>query len=104
MTVKKSTEGNAEVAFKNKIKSLENEIPVEIDGTTEKVILRISSNGERYKFEYSIDGEKYEKLADHDVSLVSTEIVGGFTGVVLGMFAEGEGSADFSYFDYIETQ
>ena len=104
LTVKKSTEGNAEVAFKNKIKSLENEIPVEIDGTTEKVILRISSNAERYKFEYSIDGEKYEKLADHDVFLVSTEVVGGFTGVVLGMFAEGEGSADFSYFDYIETQ
>ena len=35
---------------------------------------------------------------------MSTEVVGGFTGVVLGMYAEGEGSAEFAYFDYVEKE
>ena len=38
-------------------------------------------------------------------SLMSTEVAGGFTGVVLGMFAEGKeksGYADFGYFRYNE--
>lgn len=38
-------------------------------------------------------------------SLMSTEVAGGFTGVVLGMFAEGKeksGYADFGYFYYDE--
>lgn len=71
---------------------------------TEKVKLLISSDSTKYTFEYSINDKKYEKIAEHDVILVSTEVVGGFTGVVLGMFAEGKGRAKFSYFDYIETE
>ncbi len=34
---------------------------------------------------------------------MSTEVAGGFTGVTLGMFAEGKaGYADFGYFHYDE--
>jgi beta-xylosidase len=29
-------------------------------------------------------------------------MVGGFTGAIAGMYAEGEGTADFSYFKYSE--
>ena len=32
--------------------------------------------------------------------LMSTEVVGGFTGVILGIYATGNGSADFKSFDY----
>ena len=38
-------------------------------------------------------------------SLLSTEVVGGFTGVTLGMFAQGQkadGYATFDFFDYEE--
>jgi alpha-N-arabinofuranosidase len=29
-------------------------------------------------------------------------VVGGFTGLTIGMFAEGKGQAEFAYFDYTE--
>ena len=104
LSVKKSEDDLVEVVFKYKIKSLENEKSVKIDKKTEKVKLLISSDSTKYSFDYSINDKKYEKIAEHDVILVSTEVVGGFTGVVLGMFAEGKGRAKFSYFDYIETE
>ena len=94
-----------EVFFKHKIKSLEGEKPVSIDSSIEKIKLRIRSDEKLYFFEYSIDeGKNYVKLDEQDVFLVSTEVVGGFTGVVLGMYAEGEGSAEFAYFDYVEKE
>jgi alpha-N-arabinofuranosidase len=32
---------------------------------------------------------------------LSTEVIGGFTGVMLGLFAQGEaGYADFDWFEY----
>ena len=101
----RNSNSNVEILFSHKIKSLIGEKPVKIDTTVEKVKLRIRSDSQKYFFEYSIDdGKKYEKLDEQDVFLVSTEVVGGFTGVVLGMFAEGKGSAKFEYFDYIEKE
>jgi alpha-N-arabinofuranosidase len=38
-----------------------------------------------------------------DYRYLSTEVIGGFTGVMLGLFADGEddkGSADFDWFEY----
>lgn len=37
-------------------------------------------------------------------NIASTEVIGGFTGVMLGLFAQGEdgdGYADFDWFEYI---
>ena len=67
--------------------------------------LRVRSDEKKYFFEYSINDDKnYEKLDEQEVSLLSTEVVGGFTGVVLGMYAEGKGNAEFAYFDYNEKE
>lgn len=76
----------------------------------EKVRLRITSNGERYYFSYACNDETtFTPLADIECSLVSTEVVGGFTGVTIGMFTEyfypnsaETAYGDFNYFDYIE--
>ena len=60
-----------------------------------------------YFFDYSLDGKRFHELASMNCSLMSTEVAGGFTGVVLGMFAEGKeksGYADFGYFYYNEKQ
>ena len=38
-----------------------------------------------------------------DFRYLSTEVIGGFTGVMLGLFTQGgdkEGSADFDWFEY----
>ncbi|MBQ6253989.1 MAG: beta-propeller fold lactonase family protein [Bacteroidales bacterium] len=55
----------------------------------------------------SKDGNMYEFFADGkllgevNTSLMSSEVVGGFTGVVFGLYAAG-GTAGFEYFDYQE--
>ena len=98
-------EGKFEVLFAFNIKSLVGERPVSIEQSVEKVKLRVRSDEKKYFFEYSINDDKnYEKLDEQEVSLLSTEVVGGFTGVVLGMYAEGKGNAEFAYFDYNEKE
>lgn len=72
--------------------------------------LRVRSDGKMYYFDYSLEGEKYETFSKVDCALLSTEVVGGFTGVMLGMYASknrdytgnGRTYADFDYFDYTE--
>ena len=96
---------NGYVGVKCKLKSIYyvvNEEPVR----SEAVKLRIRSDGEKYYFEFSDGrrGGRFRQLCALDCSLVSTEVAGGFTGVVLGMFAMGNGFADFAYFDYREEQ
>ena len=75
-------------------------------GIPDKVRLRITSDGERYYFSYATDQDKdFRSLGALECPLVSTEMVGGFTGVTLGMFTEcsdGESYGEFSYFDYTE--
>ena len=57
--------------------------------------LRISYNDKMYKFEYSDDGTSYKSLGELNCSLLSSEVAGGFTGVVIGMYADG-GNVDFA--------
>lgn len=72
--------------------------------------LRVRSDGLMYYFEYSTDGQRYREFDRLDCSLLSTEVVGGFTGVVMGLYASmnpsyvgtGNSYADFYYFDYQE--
>ena len=93
--------GTVSVQASYRLKSIES-AEMENLGKTGRVQLRISSDGLMYRFEYSQNGASFQQLAQYDCPMVSTEVVGGFTGVVLGMFADGEGRAAFSYFDYAE--
>lgn len=81
-----------------------------------KIFLRVRGDESKYYFEYSFDGEKYELLTTKSTCLLSSEVVGGFTGVVTGMYCTSAESlhkssstssktgsyADFYYFDYEE--
>ena len=67
--------------------------------------LRVRSDGKKYFFDYATDGNTFQTLDSLDCALLSTEVVGGFTGMVIGMYAAGgpEGAeAAFDYFDYAE--
>lgn len=72
--------------------------------------LRVKSDGKTYSFYYSTDGVKYHFLQSVNCSLLSTETVGGFTGVTLGIYAlsgntkyqAGRSFADFDYMEYRE--
>lgn len=67
----------------------------------DKVVIRIKGDTNYYYFEYSIDGGKtFKQLSKANTVLLSSETVGGFTGIVLGMYAVGnpkEVSVDFDY-------
>ena len=94
-----------QVALRCKLKSIDYVVKSVPRLRKDAVKLRISSDGEMYHFAYSFDGKKFRDLGSMNCSLMSTEVAGGFTGVVLGMFAEGKeksGYADFGYFHYNE--
>lgn len=76
------------------------EASVSLSGNT--VALRVTGRPASYAFSYSTDGGKtFKDLGEVDSRYISTETLGGFTGVYVGLFAEGEGSyADFDSFTY----
>lgn len=101
--------GKTKVAVKCRLKSVESMMATaEIEGYA--AYLRIRSDGIHYLFDYSVDGKEYKTLARLDCSLLSTEVVGGFTGTVIGLYATennfseayGRSFALFKYFDYTE--
>lgn len=76
--------------------------PVELKDT--QAYIRISSDKDYYYMQVSVDGKSFTTLSKMDYRYLSTEVIGGFTGVMLGLFAQGEdgdGYADFDWFEYI---
>ncbi len=70
-----------------------------------EINLKITCTGLQYQFWYQRDGLPYEQIAFASTKPLSTEAIGGFTGVFIGMFASGNGKdntnpADFDWFDY----
>ena len=75
--------------------------PVELKDA--QAYIRISSDKDYYYMQVSTDGKSFTTLSKMDFRYLSTEVIGGFTGVMLGLFAYGEdneGSADFDWFEY----
>ena len=65
--------------------------------------LRISSDKDYYYLQVSADGHTFTTLGKMDFRYLSTEVIGGFTGVMLGLYVQGEspkGYADFDWFEY----
>ena len=95
--------GSVAVVQKSQVMSLQHEIMGDDSGQLRGTVrLRIQSDGSRYVFSYSTGDGQWKQVATQDCQLVSTEVVGGFTGAVLGMYCEGEGTAAFNYFEYYE--
>jgi xylan 1,4-beta-xylosidase len=58
---------------------------------TPKVYLQIRSDEKSYQLAYSIDGLSWIQLCSVEASILSADVNGGFTGVVIGMYATGNG-------------
>ena len=69
-----------------------------LDSARQTLVLRATSDN--YDFLIGKDEKSLQKLGTIAPQLMSTEVVGGFTGVVLGIYVTGTGSADFKSFDY----
>ena len=70
-----------------------------------KAWLRITSDKDFYYMQASADGINYTPLAKMEYRFLSTETIGGFTGVMLGLFAQSsreddKGYVDIDWFEY----
>lgn len=70
-----------------------------------RVFLRITSDKDFYYMQASSDGSDFTTLAKMEYRFLSTETIGGFTGVMLGLFAQcsqetNKGYVDVDWFDY----
>ena len=61
--------------------------------------LRITSDKDYYYLQSSADGRSFTTLAKMDFRYLSTEVIGGFTGVMLGAFAQTAKEGDKGYLD-----
>lgn len=75
----------------------------EIEVKGKSLYLRIWSDQNYYYLAASADGKQYQTLGKMDYRYLTTEVIGGFTGVMLGLFAQGDslGWADFDWMEYL---
>ncbi|MBR1538508.1 MAG: hypothetical protein IJ636_03280, partial [Bacteroidales bacterium] len=88
--------GGAEAVVFCQIRALAHEEAV-VPLKDTSAVLSVKASGEAYCF--LLDGRQIARV---ETSLLSTEVVGGFTGVTVGMFC-ASGTTVFDYFDYTET-
>ena len=69
------------------------------------VELRIIGTRMHYAFGYSHHGEPFQEIARVSTRYLGTEVTGGYNGVMIGLYASGNGQpcagpADYDWFDY----
>jgi alpha-N-arabinofuranosidase len=69
------------------------------------VQLRITGTKELYHFSFSQNGAEFREVAKVNTRYLGTEVTNGYNGVVIGLYATGNGKpcatpADFDWFDY----
>lgn len=72
-----------------------------------EVVLRIKATPDRYDFYVDVEGGKSVLLDSATTKNLANEVITGFTGVFIGMYASGNGKdntnpADFDWFDFEE--
>ena len=77
----------------------------EIELSGNHAYLRITSDKDFYYMLASSDGINFTQLAKMEYRFLSTETIGGFTGVMLGVFAqcsheENNGYVDIDWFEH----
>ena len=77
---------------------------VPLKAKASRIQLRVEANASHYAFSFSLDGRRFESLGRMNSFFLATETLGGFTGMMFGLFAEGESGtravAAFDWFDY----
>ena len=86
----------SDVVAKARIRSLDVEL-----GRLKKAVkqgkaeIRVYADEARYHFMCNT-AKGWKEIGSIECTMLSTEVVGGFTGMIIGMFAEGNGTATFS--------
>jgi alpha-N-arabinofuranosidase len=98
----KRQEGRKVVVFRRTVGSLRAESTLEC--SEGPVILKVEAQPEWFHFKIQQDSSDVLEVGSGETHLLSTEVAGGFTGVVVAMYAvceTGQGSpASFDWFEY----
>lgn len=97
-------DGRRKMIFRRRIGSLwkvENEAP----WSSDSVVLTIQADKEKYAFGFADCGQEPCWFGEGECAMLATEVAGGFTGVLIAMYATGNGvrsvsPAHFDWFDY----
>jgi xylan 1,4-beta-xylosidase len=64
---------------------------IEVNGSTERIRLRISAHERDYSFYFDTNGKGWKPLKEHeDGSILSTDVAGGFVGAMVGPYARAD--------------
>lgn len=77
------------------------ELPIEAS----KLYLKVEAHGQNYSFYFGESRSDFQTLIeDVDGRILSTDVAGGFVGIVIGLYASsnGESSDNKAYFDWFE--
>lgn len=96
--------GERKLIFRRQIGSLE-KVEKEVNYRSDKVILRLESDLEKYRFNYLGEDGDWKELGEGEVQYLTTEVGGCFTGNYIGLYACGNGelcrtAAVFTAFSY----
>ncbi len=94
------------VLLRRKIGTLVQESGVHAVPGTDPIQLRIISGRQEYVFAFQQAGGDITVIGQHEVKYVSTEVAGGYTGVIIAMYATANGktSEAKAYFDWFDYQ
>jgi len=103
--VRERTDGQQEIALRYVVNSLRSDVKVvPIPNKGGNVELRCQATDSYYIFSCRTADSDWTELGRLEAKLLSTETQGGFTGMLFGLFAEGDkeaaGQATFHWFDY----
>lgn len=100
-----NADGKQIVKCKYQVKGLASESIASSEAITvaRKIYLRVRADENMYYFEYSTDGKNYESMKPMNTCLLSSEVAGGFTGVVIGMYCTGTENDSYADFDSVRT-
>lgn len=104
LVLRHGADGQNYLVLRHKMGLLTHEEPGVPVGRGE-VWLRVTSESQYYAFSYSTNGREFHELGKLNCRYLSTETVGGFTGIMLGLFATSvlpgsEARAEYDFFDY----
>ena len=104
IVLRHKADGKHYITLRHKMGMLTHEEP-EVAVPDGEVLLRVEATPDAYTFAYSTDGKTYRKLGSLNARYLSTETVGGFTGIMFGLFATAGSDASmatakYDYFDY----
>lgn len=101
--VRQGDKGKQVITLRYSLGSMQH-IEKEVELTKGKFYLRVEGSNNYYSFSYSTDNNTFHKLGQMDVRYLSSETVGGFTGIYFALYAASQkhskGVADFEWFDY----